>query len=117
MTKQPRNKEPTRQAQESEKDDLKSPTWPENTGEFIAAVEHLFDGIMTSDMEKNVRYVNQAYAAMHVYSTEEMIGMKAENFHDFHTKNLTGGRQYRQSKTSHKDAREPRASCPCRIQR
>ena len=89
MAKQPTNEEPGRQAQELEKAALKSRMWQENTGEFSAAAEQSIDGIMTYDMEKNITYVNQAYAAMHGHSAEEMIGMKAEDFHDLRTKKHT----------------------------
>lgn len=85
MTKQPTSEEPGRQAQELEKDTLKSRIWLENRGKFSAAAEQSIDGIMISDMEKNITYVNQAYATMHGYSAEEMIGMKAEYFHDLRT--------------------------------
>ena len=91
MAKRPTNEELGRQTQELERDALKSRIWQENTGEFSAAAEQSFDGIMTSDMEKNVTYVNQAYAAMHGYSADEMIGMKVEAFHDLRTKKHTLG--------------------------
>ncbi len=86
MTKQPTNEEPGRQAQDPEKDAPNSRTWSENTGAFSDIAERSFDGIVTSDMEKIVTYVNHAYAEMHGYSAKEMIGMKVEDFHNLRTK-------------------------------
>ncbi|GAF81919.1 unnamed protein product, partial [marine sediment metagenome] len=45
-----------------------------------SAVEQSIDGIATSDLEHRLTYVNKAFAAMHGYSPEEMIGMSAHDF-------------------------------------
>jgi len=45
-----------------------------------SAAEQSIDGIATSDREHGLTYVNKAFAAMHGYSPEEMIGMSAYDF-------------------------------------
>jgi PAS domain S-box-containing protein len=90
MTKQSTNEEPGRQAQELENDTLKSRMWQENRGKSRTAAEQSIDGIMTSDMEKNISYVNQAYAAIEGYSAEKMIRMKTEDLHDLRTEKNMG---------------------------
>jgi PAS domain S-box-containing protein len=90
VTKQLTNEESDRQTQELEKNTLKTRMWQENRGEFRAAAEQSTDGMMTSEMEKNISYVNRVYALMHGYSAEEMIGMKAEDLHDLRAKKNMG---------------------------
>ncbi len=46
------------------------------------AVEQAIDGIAICDLELTMTYVNNAFARMHGYSAEEMIGMKVENLHN-----------------------------------
>ncbi|MFH1931464.1 MAG: PAS domain S-box protein [Pseudomonadota bacterium] len=46
------------------------------------AVEQSIDGIEIADMEEKLTYVNDAFARMHGYSHEEMIGMKIEDLHN-----------------------------------
>jgi PAS domain S-box-containing protein len=46
-----------------------------------SAVEQSIDGIAVGDLELNLTYVNNAFARMHGYSSEEMIGMKVEDLH------------------------------------
>ena len=43
---------------------------------LISAVEQSIDGVAMADLELRLTYVNAAYARMHGYSPEEMIGMK-----------------------------------------
>jgi PAS domain S-box-containing protein len=45
------------------------------------AVEQSIDGISVGDLEEKVTYVNEAFAAMHGYSREEMVGMKIMDLH------------------------------------
>jgi PAS domain S-box-containing protein len=45
-----------------------------------SAVEQSIDGIATSHFERGLTYVNNAFAAMHGYSPEEMIGMHPGDF-------------------------------------
>ena len=47
-----------------------------------SAVEQAIDGIAIYDLEPKLSYVNDAFALMHGYSPEEMIGMKVENLHN-----------------------------------
>ena len=54
----------------------------EKTATLNRAVEQSFDGIAMVDKEAGFTYVNKAYAAMHGYSPEEMIGMNVEDVHD-----------------------------------
>ena len=46
------------------------------------AVEQSTDGIAIGDLEPKLIYVNRAYAEMHGYSREEMIGMKVADLHN-----------------------------------
>ncbi len=46
------------------------------------AVEQSTDGIAIGDSEPKLIYVNRAYAEMHGYSREEMIGMKVADLHN-----------------------------------
>ncbi|MBL7117380.1 MAG: PAS domain-containing protein [Candidatus Syntrophoarchaeum sp.] len=46
-----------------------------------SAVEQSIDGIAVGDIELNLTYVNDAFAMMHGYSSEEMIGMKVGDLH------------------------------------
>jgi len=47
-----------------------------------SAVEQSIDGIGIGDLETRLLYVNRAYAEMHGYSPEEMIGMKVDGLHN-----------------------------------
>lgn len=47
-----------------------------------SAVEQSIDGVAIKDLERRLRYVNTAYAHMHGYTPEEMIGMPIENLHN-----------------------------------
>ncbi len=46
------------------------------------AVEQSIDGIAIGDLEPKLTYVNDAFARMHGYSPEEMVGMKVVNLHN-----------------------------------
>jgi len=57
-----------------------------------SAVEQSIDGIAIGDLEPKLLYVNGAYARMHGYTVEEMIGMKVVDLHsDEQMDELTGG--------------------------
>lgn len=47
-----------------------------------SVVEQSIDGIAISDFKSKLIYVNDAFAQMHGYSRQEMIGMKIENLHN-----------------------------------
>ena len=47
-----------------------------------SAVEQSIDGIAMGDLEPKLLYVNRAFAEMHGYRREEMIGMKVDNLHN-----------------------------------
>jgi len=47
-----------------------------------SAVEQSIDGIALGDLEPKLLYVNEAFARMHGYSLEEMIGMKVVHLHN-----------------------------------
>lgn len=49
--------------------------------EFRTAVMQSVDGIALTDMTGNVRFVNKAFAEMHGYSPEEVIGRHIRIFH------------------------------------
>jgi PAS domain S-box-containing protein len=48
---------------------------------FQAAVEQTMDGIAIADVEGNVTFVNNAWAGMHGYAVEELIGRHFSIFH------------------------------------
>ena len=54
----------------------------EEMKKFSAAVEQSIDGIAIGDLEPKLAYVNDAFAQMHGYSPEEMIGMKVVDLHN-----------------------------------
>jgi PAS domain S-box-containing protein len=47
-----------------------------------SAVEQSIDGIAIGDLEPRLVYVNEAFARMHGYSPEEMIGMRVARLHN-----------------------------------
>ncbi len=47
-----------------------------------SAVEQSIDGIAICDLKAELAYVNYAFARMHGYSPEEMVGMKVANLHN-----------------------------------
>ncbi len=49
--------------------------------EYRTAVEQSTDGIALTDLEGNIRFVNQAWATMHGYAVEELIGRHLSIFH------------------------------------
>lgn len=56
-----------------------------------SAVEQSIDGIAISDMEPRFEYVNDAYARMHGYTSEEMVGMMVADIQsDEHTDTFKG---------------------------
>jgi PAS domain S-box-containing protein len=54
----------------------------EEIRKLSSAVEQSIDGIAIGDLEPKLTYVNDAFARMHGYSSEEMIGMKVVNLHN-----------------------------------
>jgi PAS domain S-box-containing protein len=50
--------------------------------ELSAGVGQSIDGIAIGDLQPQLTYVNDAFASMHGYSPQEMIGMKVENLHN-----------------------------------
>ncbi len=49
--------------------------------EYKTAVDQSADGIAMSDLAGNIRFVNEAWARMHGYSPEELIGRHLSIFH------------------------------------
>ena len=61
--------------------DVTEQKWAEERIKTLSsAVEQSIDGIATCDSEHGLTYVNKAFAAMHGYSSEEMIGMSVDDF-------------------------------------
>ena len=54
----------------------------EKITELSSAVSQSIDGMAMGDLEPKLTYVNDAFAGMHGYSPEEMIGMKVTNLHN-----------------------------------
>jgi len=46
-----------------------------------SAVEQSIDGVAIGDVESQLMYVNEAYARMHGYARQEMVGMKTANLY------------------------------------
>ncbi len=62
--------------------DITERKWAEKEiRKLSSAVEQSIDGIAVGDIELNLTYVNDAFARMHGYSSEEMIGKKVEDLH------------------------------------
>ncbi len=53
----------------------------EQIRKLTSAVEQSIDGIAILDLEPRLLYVNKAYAQMHGYTTEEIIGMHITKLH------------------------------------
>ncbi len=49
---------------------------------FSAALEQSFAGIAISDLEGNLLFVNKAFASMHGYTSEELVGRHLSIFHN-----------------------------------
>ncbi len=49
---------------------------------LTSAIEQSIDGIAIADMGPRLSYVNEAFARMHGYTPEEMIGMSVAKLHD-----------------------------------
>ena len=54
----------------------------EEMKKLSSAIEQSIDGIAIGDLEPKLTYVNHAFARMHGYSREEMVGMKLVNLHN-----------------------------------
>jgi len=54
----------------------------EEMKKLSSAIEQSIDGIAIGDLEPKLTYVNHAFARMHGYSREEMIGMKLVNLYN-----------------------------------
>ena len=54
----------------------------EQIRKLSSAVEQSIDGIIIGDLEPKLMYVNDAFAQMHGYTREEMIGMAATKLHN-----------------------------------
>ena len=54
----------------------------EEMRKLSSAIEQSIDGVAIADLEPKLTYVNDAFARMHGYSREEMIGMKVVNLHN-----------------------------------
>ncbi|MGB2842459.1 MAG: PAS domain S-box protein [Halobacteriota archaeon] len=54
----------------------------EEIRKLSSAIEQSIDGIAIGDLEPTLTYVNDAFARMHGYSPEEIIGMNVVNLHN-----------------------------------
>lgn len=54
----------------------------EQIRKLCCAIEQSIDGMAMGDLESRLTYVNNAFARMHGYSPEEMIGMEIGNLHN-----------------------------------
>jgi len=54
----------------------------EEMRKLSSAIEQSIDGVAIADLEPKLTYVNDAFARMHGYSREEMMGMKVVNLHN-----------------------------------
>jgi len=53
----------------------------EEIHKLSSAVEQSIDGVVISDLETRLLYVNDSYARMHGYAPEEMVGMKVTDLY------------------------------------
>lgn len=56
-------------------------TLEEELREYKTAIEQSADGIALTDMEGNIRLVNESWAKMHGYSVDEIVGRHLSIFH------------------------------------
>jgi PAS domain S-box-containing protein len=82
MAKKPTYEQLKRRVRELEKKAAECKQVEKEMKRFRAAVEQSIDGIAIGDLSPKLVYVNDAYAQMHGYSPEEMIGMKASDLHN-----------------------------------
>lgn len=54
----------------------------EQIRKLSSAVEQSIDGIAIADLEARLLYANDAYACIHGYTPEDMVGMKVEELHN-----------------------------------
>lgn len=76
MEKQPTYEELLERVKALEKETTKRLKTDEEQKALTVAVEQSIDGIAMISPEREFMYVNRAYATMHGYSPDEMIGMK-----------------------------------------
>ena len=76
MDKKPTYEQLKRRVRESENEAAGRKQVEEEMTEFRAAIEQSIDGIAIGDLGTKLAYVNGAFAHMHGYLVEEMIGMK-----------------------------------------
>ncbi len=81
MAEKPSYEELERKVKELEKETKEGRKAIEETERLKSAIEQSIDGISIGKNEV-FTYVNKAYAAMHGYSPEEMIGMNVSNVYD-----------------------------------
>ena len=82
MAKKPTYEQLKRRVRELEKKAVECKQVEKEMRRFRAAVEQSIDGIAIGDLGPKLAYVNDAYAQMHGYSREEMIGIKAADLHN-----------------------------------
>jgi PAS domain S-box-containing protein len=78
MDKQPTYEELLERVKALEKETIKRLKTDEEQKGLTVAVEQSIDGIAVINPEREFTYVNRAYAAMHGYSPDEMMGMKVD---------------------------------------
>ncbi|MBW2121415.1 MAG: PAS domain S-box protein [Deltaproteobacteria bacterium] len=54
----------------------------EKLAELDSAFSQSIDGIAIGDLEPRLKYVNKAFASMHGYSPDEMLGMRVADLHN-----------------------------------
>ena len=82
MTRKPTYEQLKQKVRELEKEAAERKQAEEEMKKFSAAIEQSIDGIAIGDLEPKLAYVNDAFAQMHGYSPEEMIGMKVVDLHN-----------------------------------
>ena len=62
----------------------------EEVGRLTSAVEQSIDGIAIGNLEPRLTYVNDAFARMHGYSPEEMLGLNVGNIYNLNNRKQRG---------------------------
>jgi PAS domain S-box-containing protein len=82
MAKKPSYEELEQRVKELEREVMQGWKAIEEIERLKSAIEESIDGIGIGNVDEGFTYVNKAYAAMHGYSPEEMIGTEVRNVYD-----------------------------------
>ena len=84
MAKKPTYEELEQRVKELEEGPDIKPRFGDRLQTLSLAIEQSSEGIAVVDMDGNLEYLNDAFAQMHGYSSEELIGKDLSVFHALH---------------------------------